>query len=51
MISEIEAGANYVDVNHERTAVVVAERDGRKFLRGDPERTEENSLSSFSRCS
>ncbi len=52
VIGEIEDGANYyVEVGHERVAVVVAERDGRKHLRTDPDKTTENNLLSLPHCS
>ena len=52
VIGEIEDGANYyVEVGVERAAVIVAERDGRKYLRTDPDKTEENSLIDLPRCS
>ena len=53
VIGEIEDGANYyVEVDDERVKVVVAtERDGRKYLRTDPDKTEENGLLSLPRCS
>ncbi len=52
VIGEIEDGANYyVEVGHERVAVVVSERDGRKYLRTDPDKTTENNLLALPRCS
>ena len=51
VIGEIEAGANYyVEVGHQRVAVIVAERDGRKYLRTDPDKTTENNLLSLPHC-
>ena len=51
VIGEIEDGANYyVEVGHERVAVIVAKRDGRKYLRTDPDKTTENNLLSLPRC-
>ncbi len=51
IIGEIEAGANYyVEVGHERVAVVVVEQDGRKYLRTDPDKTTENNLLSLPHC-
>jgi hypothetical protein len=51
IIGEIEDGANYyVEVGHERVAVIVAERDGRKYLRTDPDKTTENNLVSLPHC-
>lgn len=45
LIGEIEDGANYyVEVDSQRVGVVVAERDGRKYLRTDPDKTAENNL-------
>ncbi len=50
-IGEIEDGANYyVEVGVERIPVVVAERDGRKYLRTDPDKTTENDLLSLPHC-
>lgn len=51
VIGEIEDGANYyVEVGHERIAVVVIEHDGRKYLRTDPDKTAENNLLSLPHC-
>jgi len=52
IIGEIEDGANYyVEVDDERVDVIVAERDGRKYLRTDPNKTTENTLLSLPPCS
>ena len=53
IIGEIEDGANYyVEVDHKRVAVGVAERhgDGRKFLTTDPDHTTTNYLLSLPHC-
>ena len=54
IIGEIEDGANYyVEVDHERVRVVVAEGqgDGHKFLITDPEHAATNYLLSLPHCS
>jgi len=52
IIGEIEDGANYyVEVDDQRVDVVVAERDGRKYLRTDPDKTTQNSLLALPHCS
>ena len=51
VIGEIEDGANYyVEVGHERVTVVVADDEGRKYLRTDPDKTTENNLFSLPHC-
>ncbi len=51
VIGEIEDGANYyVEVGDERVLVVVAQQDGRKYLRTDPDKTTENNLLSLPHC-
>jgi Protein of unknown function (DUF3892) len=51
VIGEIEDGANYyVEVDDQRVEVVVAERDGRKYLRTDPDKTTKNNLLALPRC-
>ncbi|HST70780.1 MAG TPA: DUF3892 domain-containing protein [Solirubrobacterales bacterium] len=52
VIREIEnEGREYiVDVNGARVKVVVSERDGRKYLRTDPDKTTENNLLSLPEC-
>lgn len=48
IIGEIEDGANYfVEIDYERVPAVVAERDGRKYLTSDPDKTTENKLLSL----
>lgn len=52
IIAEIEDGANYyVEVDDQRVQVVVAERDGRKYLCTDPDKTSTNKLLALPRCS
>lgn len=52
VIREIEdEGRKYfVDVDGARVPVVVAERDGRKYLRTDPDKTGRNNLLSLPEC-
>ncbi len=52
VIGEIEDGANYyAEVDDERIPVVVADRDGHKYLRTDPDKTTDNNLLSLPHCS
>lgn len=51
VIREIEAGSEYfVEVNFQRVTVVVEEREGRKYLRTNPDQTTENNLLSLPNC-
>jgi hypothetical protein len=51
VIAEVEAGREYfVEVSSARVRVVVAEREGRKYLRTDPDETSENNLLSLPSC-
>lgn len=51
VIGEIEEGREYfVEVDLARVTVIIAERDGRKYLRTDPDETTENNLLSLSSC-
>ena len=51
VVGEIEDGANYyVEVDDERVPVIVAEDDGRKHLRTDPDKTTQNNLLSLPHC-
>jgi hypothetical protein len=51
VIGEIEEGREYfVEVASARVTVLIGERDGRKYLRTDPDETTENNLLSLSSC-
>jgi hypothetical protein len=51
VIAEIEAGAGYVvEVDGALVDVIVAERDGRQYLRTDPDKTTANNLLSLPEC-
>jgi Protein of unknown function (DUF3892) len=51
VIAEIEAGAEYfVEENGAVVDIIVAERDGRKYLRTDPDETSENNLLRLPTC-
>ncbi len=51
IIGEIEDGANYyVEVDDQRVEIVVAQHDGRKYLRTDPNKTATNILLSLPHC-
>jgi hypothetical protein len=51
VIGEIEEGREYfVEVDSARVTVLVSERDGRKYLRTDPDETSENNLLSLPTC-
>jgi hypothetical protein len=51
VIEEIEAGGDYfVEVDGALVDVVVADRDGNKYLRTDPDRTTANNLLSLPSC-
>lgn len=52
VIQEIEnEGREYfVDVDGARVDVVVSQRDGRKYLRTDPDKTTKNNLLSLPEC-
>jgi hypothetical protein len=53
VIAEIEngTGSYYVNVGGKEVDVVVREREGRKYLRTDPDETTENNLLSLPECS
>jgi hypothetical protein len=53
VIAEIEdeGGEYFVDVDGEQVDVIVAKREGRKYLRTDPDKTTENNLLSLPECS
>jgi hypothetical protein len=51
VIEEIESGGDYfVEVDGALVDVIVAEQDGRKYLRTDPDRTTANNLLSLPAC-
>lgn len=51
VVDEVEAGGDYfVEIDGALIDVVVAEQDGRKYLRTDPDRTTANSLLSLPSC-
>ena len=51
VIGEIAEGREYfVEVASVRVSVVVAERDGRRYLRTDPDETPENNLLLLPHC-
>ena len=51
VIAEIEAGAEYfVEVDGDLVDVHIDERDGRQYLRTDPDKTTENNLLSLPEC-
>lgn len=51
VIGEVEEGREYfVEVGSARVTVLIAEREGRKYLRTDPDETAENNLLSLPTC-
>ncbi len=48
--TEPETHAYFVEANGQRVDVVVAERDGTKYLRTDPDKTTSNNLLSLPEC-